>query len=202
VSDETEAMELPYPHYVCPSCGKDLPLAEARLTVTCADHQPRVDAVDFVVRDATPADRHAIEAICDQAWGETEIDVFGRTFDVLACQNLIADAGGELAGLVSTAVDGGELAIVAFSVYPAYQGRDIGSALLRAAVEQAAAKGLPAVKAAVSNDDIPTLYFLQRHGYTITGVVIGVLADRLGYAGCGFAGIPMRDEIRLRRSVA
>lgn len=202
MADEAEGLELPYPHYVCPACGKDLPLAEARLTVTCADHQPRPEKVDFSVREATGADRYAIEAICDQAWGETEIDVFGRSFDVLSCANLMADVGGELAGLVSTAVDGGELAVVAFSVYPEYQGRAIGSALLEAAAVQAAAKGLPSVKAAVSNDDIPTLYFLQRHGYSVTDVAIGVLADRLGYAGCGFAGIPMRDEIRLRRSVA
>lgn len=199
---DEEDLELPFAHYVCPACSRDLPLAEARLTVTCADDQPRSEKVAYEVRPATAADTRAIEAICDQAWGETDIDVFGRSFDILACDNVIADVDGDLAGLASTAVDGGELAVVAFSVYPEFQGHAIGSALLDAAVELAVSKGLPSVKAAVSNDDLPSLYFLQRHGYTITDLAIGVLADRLGYAGQGFAGIPMRDEIRLRRPVA
>ena len=66
---------------------------------------------------------------------------------------------------------------------------------------RAQGKSLPALRAAVSNDDMPALYFYQRHGFAIIDVATGLLADRLGYAGVGFAGIPIRDEIRLRRPV-
>jgi ribosomal protein S18 acetylase RimI-like enzyme len=197
-----EHVEAPYPQYLCPVDGRELPLAEARMSVTCAEHQPRSTASEFSVREATSADRHAVEEICDRAWGETEIDVFGRTFDVLASTNLIAlDESGELLGLISCAVHGGELAVVMYSVYPQAQGRGVGSALLAAAGEAARARSLPAIKAAVSNDDLPLLYFYQRHGFAITDIVAGLLADRLGYAGVGFAGIPIRDEIRLRQPV-
>ncbi|MDO8962916.1 MAG: GNAT family N-acetyltransferase [Coriobacteriia bacterium] len=196
-----DEVDVPYPHYLCPVDGKELPLAEARMSVTCAEHQPRSTEIEFAVREATHEDRHAIEEICDRAWGETEIDVFGRTFDVLSCENLIAVAGDELAGLISLAVHGGELAIVMYSVYPQYQGRGIGSALLKAASALAIGKGLVAMKTAVSNDDLPLLYFYQRHGFVIAEIATGLLADRLGYAGVGFAGIPIRDEIRLRRPV-
>jgi ribosomal protein S18 acetylase RimI-like enzyme len=155
------------------------------------------------VREATPADRHDIEEICDRAWGETEIDVFGRTFDVLTCDNLVAlDDDGDLLGLISCSVHGGELAIVMYSVYPEAQGRGVGSALLEAAFESAQARSLPAIKSAVSNDDLPLLYFYQRHGFAITEIVPGLLADKLGYAGVGFAGIPIRDEIRLRQPIS
>jgi GNAT superfamily N-acetyltransferase len=194
-------VEAPYPHYLCPVDGEELPLAEARMSVTCAEHQPHGEKVAFVVRDAGAADRRAIEQICDRAWGETEIDVFGRTFDVLACDNVIAEVGSELGGLVSLAVHGGDLVVVMYSVYPQFQGRGVGSALLEAAAERAVGKSLPALKAVVSNDDLPLLYFYQRHGFAITDVGAGVLSDRLGYAGVGFAGIPIRDEIRLRRPV-
>jgi ribosomal protein S18 acetylase RimI-like enzyme len=197
-----EGVELPYPHYLCPVDGRALPLAEARMSVTCAEHQHHSEASAFTVREATSADRHAIEDICDRAWGETEIDVFGRTFDVLACDNLVAlDDSGALIGLISCAVHGGELTIVMYSVYPEAQGRGVGSALLEAAAESASVRALPAVKAAVSNDDLPLLYFYQRHGFAITEIVPGLLADKLGYAGMGFAGIPIRDEIRLRQPV-
>jgi ribosomal protein S18 acetylase RimI-like enzyme len=197
-----EHVELPYPQYLCPVDGRALPLAEARMSVTCAEHQPRSAATTFSVREAVASDRRAIEEICDRAWGETEIDVFGRTFDVLACANLVAlDEDGKLIGLISCAVHGGELTVVMYSVYPEAQGRGVGSALLEAAAESAQARSLPAIKAAVSNDDLPLLYFYQRHGFAITEIVPGLLADKLGYAGVGFAGIPIRDEIRLRQPV-
>lgn len=199
--NQQDEVGLPYPQYLCPVDGKELPLAEARMSVTCAQHQPHAEALRFDVREAQPGDRRAIEQICDRSWGETEIDVFGRTFDVLACDNLVAVDGDELIGLISCTVHGGELAVVMYSVYPHYQGRRVGSALLDAAAGMAAARGLASMKAAVSNDDLPLLYFYQRHAFSIVEIATGLLADKLGYAGVGFAGIPIRDEIRLRRSV-
>lgn len=195
-----DEFEMPYPKYRCPTCGKDLPLNEARLTVTCAEHQA-ADTLAFGVRVAQAADKRDIEMICDRALGETEVDVFDRTFDVFADTNLIADADGRLAGLLSCAVYGGELVVVLLSVYPEHQGQGVGAALLRGAVDLARERGLPSVRVAVSNDDIPLLHFYQRHGFTLYEVAIGVLADRAGGAVAGFSGIPSRDEVRLRRSV-
>ncbi len=197
----TEKTQVPFPHYRCGECGRDLPLTDARLTVTCADHQPgRVDAA-VEVRPATRNDRHDIEDICDQALGETEVDVFGRSFDVLRQENLVAVSEGRFAGLISLAVDGGDLAIVLLSVYPGFQGHGVGRALIDAAVSVAVERGLPAVKVAISNDDVPSFSFYQRHAFVIDAVAKGLLADRYGSAEPGFSGILVRDEVRLRRSV-
>jgi len=192
--------DLPFPHYRCPSCGKDLPLGEARMTVTCADHTER-RVVDFSVRLTTGEDRAAVETICDRALGETVVDVYGATFDVLDAHNLIADHDGELVGLLSIVVRDGEAAIVFMSVYPEYQGTGVGSALLKAADDLAAARGLQFLRAATTNDDIPLLYFYQRHGFIISDIGIGEVVDRFGSATPGFSLIPVRDEIRLRRAV-
>ncbi len=194
-------MDVPYPQYRCAICGKDLPLTDARMTVTCDEHRAAGEQVRFEIRPATAADQHAIEAICDQAWGETEIDVFGRTFDVLVSENLIAVADCELAGLISLAVHQGELAIVLLSVYPRYQGSGVGAELIEAAVGLARDRGLTSVKVAVSNDDVSSLYFYQRRGFVLFDIAIGTIADRQGAAVAGFAGIPMRDELYLRRPV-
>lgn len=195
-----ELYDLPFPQYRCPSCGRDLPLNEARLTVTCAEHQP-ADDLAFVVREARPADRSAIEEICDRALGEVEVDLFGETYDITSGINLIADVDGELGGLLSLAIRRGELLIVLLSVYPEHQGQGVGSALLRAADSYASEHGIVAINAAISNDDIPLLYFYQRHGFHITDIAVGLLVDTTGSAVAGFSGIASRDEIRLQRAV-
>jgi len=93
------------------------------------------------------------------------VDAFGRTFDVLAGHNLVAIADGKLAGLISLALDRGELAIVLLSVYPEYQGSGVGGALVEAAAALASERRLPSLKVATSNDDIAALYFYQRRGF-------------------------------------
>jgi len=195
-----DAFELPFPQYRCPSCGKDLPLGEARMTVTCAAHTES-ERVEFSVRKAGDADTAGIELICERALGETDVDVFGRTFDVLAGVNLVAFKGDELVGLLSLAIDRGEATVVLLSVYPDYQGKGVGSALLDAADEFAAVRGLSFLRAAVTNDDIPQLYFYQRHGFALYDCGVGEVADKFGSATPGFSGIPVRDELRLRRAV-
>lgn len=197
----SEKVEVPFPHYRCGDCGRELPLTEARLTVTCDQHQPGRDDATIEVRSASHSDRHDIEDICDQALGETEVDVFGRSFDVLRQENLVAVSDGRFAGLISLAADGGDLAVVLLSVYPDFQGQGVGTALVRAAASTASRRGLPALKVAISNDDIPSFSFYQRLGFVLDSVAKGLLADRYGSAEPGFSGILVRDEIRLRRSV-
>jgi ribosomal protein S18 acetylase RimI-like enzyme len=170
------------------------------MTVTCADHTER-KSVDFTVRAATSADRGVIETICDRALGETVVDAFGGTYDVLDAVNLIAEAEGELVGLLSIVVRGGEATVIFMSVYPEHQGTGVGAALLTFAEEISAVRNLPFIRVSVTNDDIPLLYFYQRHGFTIYEVCVGEVADKFGSAPPGFSAIPVRDEIRLRRSV-
>lgn len=195
-----DAFELPFPQYHCPMCSKALPLGEARMTVTCASHVQR-ETVEFTVRRAVDEDREAVALLCERALGETDVDVFGTTFDVLAGTNLVAVAEDELVGLLALAINRGELTVVLLSVYPDFQGTGVGSALLKAADEFAAKRGLSFLRVALTNDDIPQLYFYERHGFSIYEVAVGEVADRFGGATPGFSGIPVRDEIRLRRAV-
>ncbi|MDZ4168470.1 MAG: GNAT family N-acetyltransferase [Coriobacteriia bacterium] len=192
--------DLPFPQYRCPTCGKDLPLGEARMSVTCAGHTEK-PPVEFTVRRGEPSDRGAIETICDRAIGETVVDVFGETVDVLEGVNLIGESDGELIGLMSLVVRRGEATVVFISVYPEHQGTGVGAALLDAADRFAAERGLSFLRVATTNDDIPLIYFYQRHGFAIYEVAVGEVADKFGSATPGFSSIPVRDEIRLRRAV-
>jgi GNAT superfamily N-acetyltransferase len=196
----TDDYDLPFPQYRCPTCSRDLPLDEARLTVTCAEHQHE-DDLAFVVREAKAEDSGVVEEICVRALGETEIDTYGETYDVLEGLNLIAEVDDELAGLLSLTHDRGALLVVLLSVYPEFQGKGLGAALMKAAVAYARDRSLPFIRVGISNDDVPLLYFYQRHGFVIDDVVVGVLADNSESVVAGFSGIPTRDEIRLVRPV-
>jgi ribosomal protein S18 acetylase RimI-like enzyme len=199
VPNDAGDLDLPFPHYRCPVCDKKLPLTDARMTVTCSHHGPAEERPAYVLRDAGTADRAAIEKICDRVWGETEIDSFGRTFDVLQADNIVGEVDGKLAGLISLALDRGELAIVMLSVYPEHQGAGLGASLLEAGVARAQERRIPFVKVATTNDDIPALYFYQRHGFVLYEIEPGAVVDHHGEVLDGFAGIPVRDEVRMRR---
>jgi len=194
-----DELDIAYPQYHCPLCGEELPLVDARLTITCSKHLSEERSVDYSIRPAKESDLSAVEDICDRALGETDVDVFGTSFDVLATDNLLATAGDELLGLCSLTVHGGDLAIVLLSVYPDAQGLGVGRVLVEAAVGVAEKRSLAFIKAAVTNDDIPSLYFFLRLGFVVDDIAIGAVADSLGGASPGFSGIPIRDEIRLKR---
>lgn len=170
------------------------------MTVTCGHHY-ELDAAEYTVRRGQAADRAAVETICDRALGETIIDVFGQTFDVLSGVNFVAEVDGELIGLLSLFVADGEATIVFLSVYPEHQGTGVGAALVDAADGFAAERGLSFLRVSTTNDDVPMIYFYQRHGFAIYEVGVGEVADRFGAATPGFSSIPVRDELRFRRAV-
>jgi hypothetical protein len=55
---------------------------------------------------------------------------------------------------------------------------------------------------ATTNDNLPALYFYQRRGYRITEVVRDAWRDNAELTiGVGFADIPVRDEMRLEKTL-
>jgi hypothetical protein len=116
-----DEIDLPYPQYRCPTCGKDLPLNEARMTVTCAEHQP-ADSLEFTVRAAHPTTGTTSRRSATARSARPRSTSSTGPSMCFAGENLIAEADGALAGLLSTAVHGGELVIVLLSVYPGTPG--------------------------------------------------------------------------------
>jgi ribosomal protein S18 acetylase RimI-like enzyme len=144
-----------------------------------------------------------IEALALYFWDETDVDCFDRCYDVLACPAFVACDGSEVVGAASCALeaDWDALVLVMLDVLPAYQGRGAGRALLDAVRDEAARRGLGRVLVATSNDDLPALALYQRYGFRITEVMPGGIARHHGGDLPGFAGIPIRDEIRLEYQI-
>ena len=187
------------PQYRDRHTGQYLCLEHARLDVIAAGGQ--TSRSPLAVRPATAADYDRVKELALYFWDETEVDCFGREFDVLACPAFLACDGDDVVGLASYAVEPGwdAVVLVMLNVLPTCQDRDGGSALIRAVVNEAARLGQARILVATSNDDLVALALYQRQGFRLVELVPGAVAQHHGGELAGFAGIPVRDEIRLER---
>lgn len=157
----------------------------------------------------TEGKRHArvvgaqIEALALYFWDETSVDCFDRCYDVLACPAFVARDGAEIVGLASYAPEAewDALVLVMLNVLPAYQGRGAAKALLDAIREEAKRQEFGRLLVSTSNDDLPALALYQRYGFRITCAIAGGIVRHHGGELPGFAGIPVRDEIRLEYQI-
>jgi len=177
--------------------GDYLCLAHARLDVTAPGRSE--SGLPLQVREATAADYGRVEELSLYFWDETVVDCFDRQYDVMACPALLACDGDSVVGAAPFAVEQawGAMVLVMLNVLPGYQGRGGGRSLLDALCREARRRELARILVATTNDDLPALALYQRYGFRIIEIVPGRVAEDHGAAFSGFAGIPVRDEIRL-----
>jgi len=185
--------------YVC--------LVHARLAVVAAGQG--VPGSPLAIRRAGAADSARIEELALYFWDETVVDCFDRQYDVMACPAFVACDGEDVVGAAVFAVEEAwsALVLVMLNVLPGFQGRGGGRSLLDALRQEARQRGLDRILVVTTNDDLPALALYQRYGFRIAEIVVGRVATdhaagRDGQVLAGFAGIPVRDEIRLELRVA
>jgi ribosomal protein S18 acetylase RimI-like enzyme len=182
--------------HVCPE--------HARLAVVAGGR--RAPGRPLTVRRASPGDYSRIEELALYFWDETVVDCFDRQYDVMACPAFLSCDGGGVVGAVPFAAEEAwnAIVVVMLNVLPDYQGRGGGRSLLDAVCEEARGRGLSRVLVATTNDDLPALALYQRNGFRITEIVAGRVAEHHGAGSelVGFAGIPVRDEVRLEFQLA
>ena len=190
------------PQYRDRHTGQYLCLEHARLDVVAAGNQS--PGPPLTVRPATAADYGRVKELALHFWDETDVDCLGREYDVLTCPAFLACDGRDAVGMASYAVEPGwdAVVLVMLNVLPACQDRAGGSALIKALVDETARLGRARILVATSNDDLLALAFYQRRGFHLTGLIPGIIAEHHGGELVGFAGIPVRDEIRLERPVS
>ena len=177
--------------------GQAVCLEHARLAVVAAGQ--RNARPGLAIRRAAPPDYPRIEELALYFWDETVVDCFDRQYDVLVCPAFLACDGGEVVGAASYAIDQAldAVVLVMLHVLPAHQGRGGGRSLVEAVCEGARERGMARVIVATTNDDLPALSLYQRCGFRITEIVPGRVAEDHARELSGFAGIPVRDEVRL-----
>lgn len=198
--DHTETAEL----YRSSLTSKPLTMKKSRVIVVGDDEVPSKPQFDGEIVKAdlsNDPDYKAIEEINIFYWGAVEQDIFGRLYNVFDYDNYLArdpDSGKVVGHICVTPEKVGFMHIVVIHVCPEWHGRGVGRKLIELTIHEAKKAGLKTIKLATTNDNIPALYFYQRLGFVIDGIIPEVVADDHSVPPNGFAGIPVRDEIHLR----
>ena len=182
----------------CGRCGRLVDWEDAQLQIVCRC-RPKLDLPPVFVREAIDADGAAIRALFERDFGHTNVVAFGETLDLYQMPALVAVTREEPSGALAYRLLGNALNIVALATDPMSQRSGVGGHLVVEAELLARRLKLGRVIVATTNDNLPALYFYQRRGYQLTDLVAGGATSKSPQARPGFAGIPVRDEIRLEK---
>jgi ribosomal protein S18 acetylase RimI-like enzyme len=184
----------------CARCGKFVDWEEAQVQVVCSC-RPHLELPPVFIREATNADRTAARELFQRDFGRTKIVAFGEVMDIEAMPALVAIMREEPSGALAYRSLGDALHIVALATDPMWQRSGVGGYLVAEAELLARRLGLQRLIVSTTNDNLPALHFYQRRGYRLTNLVPNSIAAHTGQEHAGFAGIPVRDEIRLEKTI-
>jgi len=182
----------------CGRCGKFVDWEEAHVQIVCTC-RPRIDMPPVLVREATDDDRRTARELFNQDFGRTKIVAFGELMDIDEMPALVAVRHSTPSGALAYRLLGDALHVVALATDPMWQRSGVAAYLLAEAELLARRLKLGRLLVATTNDNLPALYFYQRHGYRLTELIPNSVADHTHQEEAGFAGIPVRDEVRLEK---
>lgn len=183
----------------CSRCGKFVDWEQARIQIVCSC-RGTLSLPPVLVRPCEPRDRGRVVNLFLSDFGHLTIVAFGEQMHADREEALVAEMRDDIAGALAWRRLGDALHIVALATDPLWQRSGVGGYLVAEAELLAVGLGLGRVVLATSNDNLPSLYFYQRHGYRITAVVPDAFAVHSKVPNApGFAGLPVLDEIRLEK---
>jgi ribosomal protein S18 acetylase RimI-like enzyme len=182
----------------CGRCGKFVDWEEAHVQIVCTC-RPRIELPPVLVREATDDDRRAARELFQQDFGRTQIVAFGEVMDIDQMPALVAVMYTDPSGALAYRLLGDALHIVALATDPMWQRSGVGGHLVAEAELLARRLKLTRIAVATTNDNLPALYFYQRRGYRMTALIPNSVVEHTHQEVAGFAGIPVRDEIRLEK---
>ncbi len=184
----------------CARCGRFVDWEDAKVQVVCPC-RPRLELPSVLVREAAMQDREeTLELFRRDFGGHGDLFAFGEVMTLEDLPFIVAEMKGELAGALAYRLLPDALHIVALATDAMWQRSGVGGHLLAEAEGLARREGRRRIVFSTTNDNLAALYFYQRRGFFVTEMVPGAMVSHLKAPDRkGFAGIPVRDEIRLEK---
>jgi len=191
------------PAYTCTVCGKPLCPQHTKLQTLCPTCQTKTpQAANYTItKPTTNKETKTIRKLVQRFWGEQEQLTFNKTYTVAQLPAYIAKTQNNIIGFISSAETENAIIIVALGVLPEHQNSGIGKALLKKVEAQAKRHHKTKLLVSTSNDDLPALAFYQSLGFQIYEVRPNVIAEKHGKIIKGIGGLPVRDELRLQKTL-
>jgi ribosomal protein S18 acetylase RimI-like enzyme len=186
----------------CGRCGKFVDWEDSRLQVVCGC-RPHLDLPPVLVREATADDREKALELFRRDFGHRTMVAYGQAVSLDEAAALVAETGEkDIAGALAWRHFDGALHILALATDPMWQRAGVGGHLVAEAELLARRQSQPRVIVTITNDNLPALYFYQRHGYRLSAILRDSVADHMrDHQVSGFAGIPVRDELQLSKNL-
>ena len=151
------------------------------------------------IRLLTPADRDWVRRKIIETWGAETVVVHQTVYHPAELPGFIAEAEGEIAGLLTYQLEGEACEIVTLNAWRA--GLGVGTALIETVRQAAGREKCRRLWLVKTNDNQPALRFYQKRGFVIATVHLNAIEkDRRlkpEIPLTGMDGIPIRDEIEL-----
>ena len=156
------------------------------------------------MRPLVASDRPWLTGFMTERWGVPLAAGGGRLHRLDDLPGFAAvSADGAVAGVVTYLIEADTCEVV--SIDSVVQGEGIGTALLEAACQAAAAAGCRRVRLITTNDNVDALRFYQRRGFALTELRRGAVEEsrrmKPQIPKVGAYGIPIRDELVLVREL-
>ena len=185
--------------YKCGVCGKLVCGEHAKLRTVCPSCIEKTTLEYTVDKVALNEEKDKIRELVQRFWGEQEQLTFDRKFMVAELPTYVAKVENNIVGFISFTEADDAVIIVALGVLPQYQSSGVGGSLIEKVEVEAKRMRKKRLLVSTSNDDLPALAFYQSRGFQIYEVKPNVIAEKHGEILEGIGGLPVRDELRLRK---
>jgi ribosomal protein S18 acetylase RimI-like enzyme len=187
--------------YKCGVCGRPLCVQHAKLRTLCQSCVSRRSLDYSVGKVISKEEKGKIREMVKRFWGEQEQVAFDRRFVVAEANAYVAKTGNKVIGFLSYAETEDAMLIVTLGILPRYQGLGVGRSLVEKVEAEAEELRKNRVLVSTSNDDLPALAFYQSLSFQIYEVKPDVIVEKHGRVLKGVGDLPVRDELRLRKTV-
>jgi len=185
--------------YKCSVCGNLVCGEHAKLRTTCPSCIKKTIVKYTIDKATSEKERKKIRGFVQRFWGEQEQLTFDRKFTVAELSAYVAKLENNTIGFISFTEADDAVIVVALGVLPQYQGSGVGRSLIEKVEGEAKRMLKKRLLVSTSNDDLPASAFYQSLGFQIYEVKPNVIAKKHGEILEGIGGLPVRDELRLRK---